>query len=1417
MVDVLPPDEMLYGEVGAVKQEPSFVSSVLSDDAPPDNILFGQDVSDDYKEMAGLDDESRYIKQQAMSLDGFAQYIGDQWALGVQDVQDGMFYSHALQSGEKYEEVEEKLAGARARTAALEKKVSLFEDQVFYSNQQNPVARFVQEIPGAVARSAAFTGAVVGGGATVGAGTAAATLNPVGFGVGFGVGAFSTAGMIATGLSYRELRKKQISHGTSVTLAVSSGLIQAVIENLQLRQLKTLGKKAYDAAIKSPEFKSAVRGVIMRFTKDVGVQGLEEGSQELTQVTAEMVGVFTDLKRLPTTEELKEASVRVTESIKGGLQAGVGFTVGAKAVGKVTGTLVKIARGQGTVEDGLVAVAQELKDQQKTDPLSGYVEVLDESEETADEKTESKKPKTESVDAVIQEAAEEVEQELSRLKRTEALKELRTLSGKVEADLKDTQSKLNRRYEENKQDIRAGKNADIVERRNPTKGLENKFGRLEQERDDLNLLKWGLENDVMTSDEIRKLNTETPGRRLNALADFAIKRIIRSGKKIQQLTRKNVKANQKYLKQLIGRSGLKPADQAKFMNVILKGDFDEIESIQNEVDRLLEKRARKTAQDRLKNILSETGKKEVSGLEKGTVPIEVQSILNTYRQLLKRDPNEVMNFADEIASKDSNEVEPGGLTTDMLKIVLSDIMNVYTGTSADINAVAKKLETIFKTGKDERLAQLDKEKAKLQKQTAAVVKGIRGEKPRAKLEALNGILRYIVETKRTGFTRGWFNTHTANVATVLQHTPDTNDQSYKLLDLGKEDRERTANTSKFTKQMFDALTDNGKGKRDKKLVSTIIQGTRKKKRAGFKDFISDNELIQLWMQTQDKRLHDGLVSTYHRPVEKLQAQIESILSDDQLMLAERLQDFYQEYYERINEKHIDMFGYPLRQNKNYSGRASRIGADPAVSNDFLESLRHNKSVVPASLRVSKGGKLQLKTSDAFDNAMQHISAMESWRSMAEKAKAFEFYFAADSAATKQIIQKFGEDWFRRFQRSYRKVIGLERTPYKMKYVDAVRGNYGMFITGNPMQYIKQATGILIYLNYLSPVRLLSGINDYIDNFESASRRLDATNFMIQRHNNATPEVRAAMKGLSNDLGGKVTLSAIMSAPVSQADYVVNSFGMWAVYKDGLRRGLSESEAMEAAERAADESQSSALASQKTTLELEAGSLGQLISTLSKQNTQISNLESAAWRRFISNPNFETGKKALQASIAFRASQAAFGAAGAATAIATGALMSDDDDGESLDEALYNAVTDFVDNLVGGGHLGLPVIGASMKAAMTARHNWQFDANRKIWEPAVPMVDALFEMNLLMIEFMKDGTSSVPLDEVDYLRFWHEWNRSGAVLLPAQARVLISLDPAVRLALWLLTDPEYEKEKKRMRKRGDSFEPLPQQEETEDDN
>lgn len=1448
------------------------------------------DIDEAPEQYEGRTPEQMYSQMNGQKLDGWAEYLSSQWELGASDVKQGIMFSPVTAGLAQYEDVEQQLAEDTTRAKDLGAKTSIFESEHFWvppapSNKNTPewrdrsakwFANFVQGIPGAMMRSAAFTGSILAGGGAAGLVTG---------GAGFGIGAFNMSGQIMAGLAYRDMRRQNVPHERAQKLAIASGMIQAAIENIQVGQLLRMGKSAYVKAINTPAARATIRGTVLRFTYDNGMQANEEYLQEWTQVITEYLGKL-DRLRLPTKAEWNEAVARTNAAYVQGWQGAIGQTTTAKGVGKALGGAARVLDGKRNpteIDFGKAITAEIQYEQNQQKVVTGRV--LSEAEARQTEAVQPKESET------TQQAKEQLENATDM--RVKAQQHLETVLYEIEVakeetgetpkgliekrkqanrDLKDAQ------YREKKAKLKVAKSEaqDVINTRgidaDVKKAAVEELAHVEKKRDETNKqiardkreqvetdLKAQIElleqefqkvsaNDVEATHNIAKqlhnaelklqllqsgllskelenslIDSERNSIIKRSVGDLAFSAFVRAwniARRTKNIVTEGALKNRQLLADIVKNSGLTPQEQGQFLTFVKNGVLTDatLEKLDRRIQAIINKRETKKAREDLVSTLKNVNREKVAP-NKASVPIHIQAILSAYQQMSELSVDELEAIAQQEVVT-GEDLEPGAVSTYAQVVIANDLLNVLDKNASveTINALTDKLEQIHKTGKAEQFDVEEKRKAAASKAVVRARAIIRGRRYRKKLNDVNAFVRTIALTKRLGFTRGLFNLWQTHLATLSQHA--ATDEMYaefnEMLSLDKEGRERRANSSRFIRAMLDhVLIRDGQSKRDGKLKKLIVRGARKQKRRGFRDPISDNELIQLWMQTQDSILAPRIKATYRTSATNLQARIESMLSEDQLYMAERLQEFYQQYYERINEHHIKEFGYALRHNKEYSGMAvgEDMDLDATPQSAFLQALAEHRSILPSSVRRRTSNLNKLRTVDAFTNAINHIEDMESWRAFSEKARLLQSVFENEHMK-QDIMDKFGSEYYTRIRRAYRRIIGLEAMPRTSldSYLNSIRGNYAMFMAGKLEQYAKQATGLIIYRKYLSHSELMQGMEHYLHNFETANARLRETDFFEDRKYNVTPETRAAIGGSANALEGGLsgTMQKLLLLPVSQTDTAVNSIGMWAIYQKGLKAGLSDQEAMAFAERAAEESQSSAGEHHKSSLELETGSVGQLVSTLSKQNVQVSNLSTSAWRRAISHPTPKNILNALNTSMALHLSQAAFMGISAGIKVAglialTSFGFMEDDDDEKLNQLVNNAITDFVDNMLFGAHLGLPVIGALGKMLLTNQWNTLFpDLDKRTFAPSIPGLDAATDLAELEADLQKTGASDVPIDAVDIGNLWTDFNESGLPLVPFKevigvSRVMIGLNSFLKTLVWLNTDSEWEAEKKELRR------------------
>lgn len=1456
---------------------------------------------------AGKDQQQIADDMDAVQLNGFADYMAAQFQIGKEDVDEGIAFSAALAGLRSYEDTETKVKEARKKAAILGKSVSMWEAENFWSpptpstpntpkwRQESAkyIASFIQGIPGAVARSAAFSGGVFAGG-LAGAGSGFLAGGIPGAAIGFGVGSFSLSGQIMGGQSFRDLRRAGVKETPARTLALVSGFIQALIEKLQITQLLKMGKREFDFMIRTDGIKQSVTGVALRFLNDNNLEATEEALQEWTQIGTEFLGELSveGKLRLPTAEEFKAAWTRAGKAYEGGLQGAIGQTSTAKTVGATTGVIMKGAEKvfaknkemtPTTAKDALVEELKEAQQPGSTEQTVVTGQVIENATVEDSEDTQTARDRLTTAEELRVKASQHLETVLYEIdqlapdengnvtipkglieKRRDAYKDLKDARDREKkAKLTLAKSEAKDRAESSslskeQQEAALKEMADIERRRDETnkqidqdnyefvrKSLKAQIELLQKEFQKVNandvetthnvskelnnaelklqLLESGLLSKALQDQLIKKERDQILKASVGDLAFAAFVRMWRVAKQSSNIKTEQLLKDQKLLTEIVKRSGLTIDEQNQMMRFLQTGKLKSktgiteavLDRLNERIGELIDKREKRKARERIDNVLkrSDTGR---SAPSKANIPIETQAVLSAYRGMFRESKERLEEIAGLTDEQVSTEVlEPGAVSSFMKRAIANDILTAIDKNASvqALEAMADRLEEIYKTGKVEQLERERLRQEEEKRTTASIRAAIRGTAKKIALQRINSLKRLIVMIKRLGVTGGVFNLWNTHIHTLGQHANDA--QLKTLIDtlsLDKEGRARRANVSRYNRAMFKFITTReGQTKQDKKLKNAIAQGIKKKVRAGFRDPISDNELIQIYIQTQDEILAPRLRATYGMTATDLQAHVRAMLSDDQLYLAKQLKAFYQDYYNRMNEHHIKTFGYALKNNPQYSGFAQGMGQASTTYTDFLVALQFNRSILPSSTKARTQNLNKLATVDAFSNAIGLIEDVESWIAFSEKAAVLESVFN-NERVQQDIIDKFGSWYLERLRRSYKLVIGLEKNkPGAIdKWLNEIRGNFGMYMAGHLGQYLKQSTGLLIYLNYMSAPALLSGFNDYINNFEEANALLQKTDFFQDRRYNATPEYKAALSGKSNSLDpDKLTVAKFLLLPVSQTDIAVNSIGMWSVYKDRLSKGFSEQEAMAEAERIAEQSQSSSGEHQKTTFELEYGTMGALASTLAKQNTQISNLASIQWRRALSNPTPANIYKALRSSLVLNGAQATFGAVSSAISIAFYALTmaSDDDDEDELSKRLDGAIADFLDNILFGAHLGLPIIGAMSKAALVTMWNENYDFDRHPFMPSIPGLDAAEQLVALQRDLSRlGGDTEYPIDEADIGNLWIDFNDSVIPLVPdARTRNLIGFLPVLKALVLMHTvgNKEYEAEKKRARRKGES--------------
>ena len=1445
-------------------------------------------------------------REMVKPIANIGEYATYAYQVGEQDVKEAFKYMEAVLGYKTYEQVEADLKTSRTVADQKNDAIKAYEDANF-SDQW--AIRFFQEAPRVGLQSAAFSGAVLAGGVAEGAtlaggsALAGAAFGPaasagatgLGFATGFTAGSFSTSAILMQGLLYRDMRKAGITHDTATWLSYGGGIVQGLIEQLQLGQLMKFGKREVQAALK--QVSTSTTGNALRGAKFLGEQAGEEAAQELTAKVAEAMGKWADLGVLPTVDEYWTAAGEILEAAKGGLQGGMAAGAAAKGVGATTKVSLTAAQKaaklltnpQGVTPEAFVnatmevvaenrqptrveekvkaelykpvkpvelkATALSLDDVKKarTDAKAAFAEAKKKRQEFLDNNPDAELPESlqreyEAARFMLSDARADVKKLEYEIKKTE-IEEKATDPNATAEQKQAVQEQIDNINEQLKNvkrntalttlkeqvaelDTELAENRKRILEGNVSTQLQDKVDRLQARKDDLEVTKWALENDAFTDKDLNAIRgTWYHGRQMSGIANFAVKRLVQAAKNASRAAVKDTRANQKMLKQLIDKSGVQNKDKAKFTKAILKGDLSAIEEIEEKINRIVEQRQQERVGESIQKLFDKPIKQEID--------LQAQAGLTAYKAMYNavakqnEDPNkgltvqDVMRFAAKADSEVSfnDAAEPGALSSALQRVIANDVLDTLTESypvkvdlpkSKRMRALLAKLQTLYETGVEERAAELEQKQRQTEKDIVDARLGAAG------FRIPNGLANIVVRWKRTGFiAKGYFSPWNVLHSMAFQHTP-TDHPVWKLFDLSVESHNEAGNVQEQTEALLTAATQNDKAKLD-----LLAAGTIKKDRVtpGGKVWlknVSDNELIQLHMQFADTTLRPGLEATGYtfkdsKAKDSTEALVEAELAKNPKLLemAEGLKQFYKDYYNRINEHHIKEYGFPLARNAKYSGYVRRVlnaNEEIAPYADLLDSLMERRSIVPDSVKTRMSRK-PIELTDAFANAQNSIAQFEHWIAFSEKNRRLTAVLN-DPIFRETVQNKYGDAYLTNLTKAFTHIIGTERpkplSTYADKVLDMVHTNIAAFLGGNPLSYLKQRAGIFAFMAFIDPVTLKTGIDHYYDNFEDAQKVMAKSKFIKARMANSSPELRQVLNNTGKYYPGRFSFDKLRMMPVTLADLHTVKEGWWAVYQHATTTmRMPEQAAIEYADRIADSTQSSSLIEQRSLAELEGGKIGKLTTVFTKPSLQMSGIADNLQRRAMSDPlgkDAKTGVNnliaAIQANIAFNASQVAFDAVGAAAQISTALLIHNgsDEADDRLDGALFNAAAIMAKAAALGPRIGLPLIGAGINAVVTDMSNWvKKDLGIKgkpgySYQLSNAAMDALNDWADFTsaitdssigwgVVFSKQGgkLSGKQQDAVlgDVLYAWHLLN-GASVLIPG-GRALITTDAFVRYA------------------------------------
>ena len=445
-------------------------------------------------------------------------------------------------------------------------------------------------------------------------------------------------------------------------------------------------------------------------------------------------------------------------------------------------------------------------------------------------------------------------------------------------------------------------------------------------------------------------------------------------------------------------------------------------------------------------------------------------------------------------------------------------------------------------------------------------------------------------------------------------------------------------------------------------------------------------------------------------------------------------DFYPNYYSRINEEYRKHYDYDLPFNENYSPIRRQDVAEEDI--DMLSPTKNIASTLNGSLieRVKNTKALDL-TLGMDGTMLGYMDSMEHFIAYTDVVKFLNKTFG-DSKVKKAIEQKLGKVTNNVIENFIKDLAGEPAsTRAQIKILDKLRQRYTTSVLGlNPGVFIKQLTSAPAYAvaegvntaDYVKQSTMMlttkEGIQDLIDISKSVyvKDRLKRTGFDRDTALNYKQDFDKLVSGgqaLRNKLMFLTKYGDIGAIVIGGTPYYTS------MKKKYIKQGMSRAEAMEKAmfdfENATEATQQSSSTSELS--DLQRGS------SIMKALTMFKTSPAQYFRKGFSTPlrNLTRGRGTVQDIKNIAMFQVILPSL---FTFATKGLMSDEED-----------IPDYIKSIALGNFTGIPILGDLVKLGMDSFDGTNFSSNN------IPAMQGVQKLTEAVSEAMADG--DIPFDEL----------------------------------------------------------------------
>ncbi len=336
--------------------------------------------------------------------------------------------------------------------------------------------------------------------------------------------------------------------------------------------------------------------------------------------------------------------------------------------------------------------------------------------------------------------------------------------------------------------------------------------------------------------------------------------------------------------------------------------------------------------------------------------------------------------------------------------------------------------------------------------------------------------------------------------------------------------------------------------------------------------LTKGQAIAKYLQFKNPTLDKTFEETF-RWTPEIKQKIVSQLTPQEKQWADYITGFYDKYYDSINQVYKKVYSIDLPKVENYSPAFRDVEKfkteDQLLARDYIGQ----SYALNPSLRKRVSNIQRLRFNDANNDLIQHITMMEHFKAWAPTIRVFRQVFGDPEVRT-AIKQYHGDKIIKHVDTLINQMAqdGIDKT-LTVKAVDQLRINFSKAVLGlKPRIGISQLPAVLSYSSEMPIGDFFNGISDFWDHPIKNFRYLrdHSAHFRARWGEGFERDIKAALtKTGTRKISGKSPIGDYMLWHIRMGDRIASATGSWAAYKNALKSGMTDGNALLHAERVTD--------------------------------------------------------------------------------------------------------------------------------------------------------------------------------------------------------------------------------------------------------